>query len=164
MKTNYLKKTAFAAAAFAAAGTSFAAQAGDGQSLQTWAKEAGVSVDGAMKYPSIAARKGEQGVTTYRVTIDREGNLLASDRLESARSASINAASARAVRRVNFPALPEGYDDEKLTFSLRLTYAIAGSAFEKRALERDGRVTSRELANSGDRLTASISFLQDQAD
>lgn len=164
MKMGFLTKGAVAAAALAATSFGFAAQAGEGSSLKSWAKEAGVSVDDVMRYPAVAMRRGEQGTATFRVTIDRDGNVVESDTLSGPRSASIKSAARRVVKRADFPALPASYDGEELTFSLQLTYAIAGSAFEQRALEREGRVTGSEVASRRGPVTASIRILNTAAD
>lgn len=164
MKMGYFAKGVIAAAAFAATSFGFAAYAGEASSLKVWAKQAGVSVDDVMRYPAIAMRKGEQGRATLRVTIDREGTVTNADTLASPRSASIRSAARNVVKRADFPALPEGYDGEELTFALQLTYAIAGSASEQRMLERDARVTGREVASKRGPVTASIRILDNAAD
>lgn len=159
MKKGYFTKGMIAAAALAATSFGFAAQAGEASSLKAWAKQAGVSVDDVMHYPAIAMRKGEQGTTTLRVTVDREGQVTNADTLASPRSVSIRSAARNVVKRADFPALPAGYEGEELTFALQLTYAIAGSAYEQRMLERDARVTGREVASKRGPVMASIRVL-----
>lgn len=163
MKTNYIKTGLVAAAAMAAAAMTTGAQAGGDHSLTSWSEAAGKSVDKVMTYPRLALRKNEQGVTSFRVTVDRQGNVIDSDNLERANSALINSASRNVLKQADFPALPSDFEGEELTFALQLNYAIAGSSFEERALKREGRVTGREVAAARGPVTASIRIL-DAAD
>lgn len=158
MTIRFMKKTAIAAAVSAATMFSGAAQAGHDSGLNAWAESAGSSVDKVMTYPVFAARKGDQGYASFRVTVNRAGDVVASDLLQRTDSPLLNSAARRVVERADFPALPADYDGKELTFSLQLNYALAGSAMEQRNLMREGRVTGREIAGNRGPLTASISF------
>lgn len=163
MTISILKKSTVAAATLSAALLSGAAQAGHDGGLAGWVEGAGDSIDSVMNYPAIAARKGEQGYASFRVTVNRAGDVIASDLQQATDSARLNAAARRTLARADFPALPSNYNGEKLTFALRLNYVIASSAKEQRQLMREGRVTGREIAANSAPMMASITVL-DQAE
>jgi len=158
MTIRFMKKTAIVAAVSAATMFSGAALAGQDGGLEAWAESAGNRVDKVMTYPTFAARKGDQGYASFRVTVNRAGDVVSSDLQQRTNSSILNAAAKSVVSRTDFPALPADYDGEELTFSLQLNYALGGSAMEQRNLMRKGRVTGREVAGKRGPLTASISF------
>ncbi|WP_417463482.1 energy transducer TonB [Kordiimonas sp.] len=141
-----------------------AAQAGESDGLKAWSKAAGASVDAEMKYPAMAVRQNAEGFASFRVTIDRSGNVVDTDNVVTAKSGLINAAARRVVKNAEFPALPSDYLGEKLSFALHLNYAIAASGDEERALKRDARVTGREIARARGPVSASIEILDANAD
>lgn len=159
MTISILKKSTIAAVALSAALLSSAAQAGHEDGLAGWAEDAGESINSVMNYPAVAARKGEQGYANFRVTVNRAGDVIASDLQQATDSARLNAAARRTLARADFPALPADYSGEKLTFALRLNYVIASSAKEQRQLMREGRVTGGEVASNSSSMTAGISLV-----
>lgn len=164
MTIRFMKNSAIAAAALSVTMLTGAAQAGHDGGLDAWAEKAGSSVNKAMRYPAFAARKGEQGYASFHVTVNRAGDVVASDLKQRANSPLLTSAAKRVVANTDFPALPADFEGEKLTFALQLNYAIAGSAMEQRNLMREGRVTGREVASNNGPLSASISFESVSAD
>ena len=158
MKYGFIKSAAVAAT-FGAFALAAPANAGQDDGLNAWAKSAGVAVDKVMVYPTLALKRGEEGMTRVRVTVDRDGNVVASEKMMKADSWHINAAAKRVLQRADFPALPAAYRGQELSFALQLNYAIAGSAQEAAALERQASVTSREIASNRGPVTASIQIL-----
>ena len=145
--------------------TATTAQAGgESHDLKSWAWDAGENVNDAMVYPSFAVRRGEEGSARFRVTVDRDGNVLKAVNTSRAKSNFINSAATRLVKRLDLPALPSGYQGEKLTFALQLNYAIANSLSEERNLKREGFVTGSEVASNGSPLFASIQILSESSD
>ncbi len=144
--------------AFAA---SFVASADQDRGLEGWTKTANAAVDDVMTYPAIAARRGHSGRSNFRVTVDRAGDIIASDLVESYGKYSLKSAAQRVLKNVDFPAIPADYDGESLTFSLQLNYIVAGSAQQARALERATEVRGEAVpyASSG-----SIRILSASAD
>lgn len=140
-----------------------AAQADQDTSLRSWVKQADESVDDVMRYPSFAAKRGYSGRSVFHVTVDREGNVLKSELVDSAGDISLRSAASRVVQRAEFPALPASYDEDQLRFSLRLNYIIAGSPATARALMRDAEVRSEEIS-SGTPVASRISILSASAD
>lgn len=138
--------------------------AGEDNTLHSWQKKASQSIDTVMYYPAMALRRNKEGFASFRVTIDRSGDVVESEQLERPRNGLINGAAKNVLRKAEFPALPTDYDGETLTFALNLNYAIASSALQarslKRNLEREGRVTGREIVSRSGPLTASIELLE----
>jgi len=135
-----------------------------GADLVSWSQAAGKSVNSEMRYPQMAIRQGDEGTTTFRVSVDRKGNVLEVKQTKKDRSVFLNGASRRLVQRVDFPSLPAGYKGEKLTFSLNLRYAIATSVTEYKNLQRDATVSSKRIASANGPMTASIKILSEEAD
>lgn len=139
------------------------AQADQDTGLRSWAKQADESVDQVMRYPSFAMKRGYSGRSVFHVTVDRQGNVLKSELVDSAGDVSLRSAANRVVKRADFPALPANYDKDQLRFSLRLNYIVAGSPAEARALMRDAQVRSEEIS-SGTPVAGRISILTASAD
>lgn len=163
MNTNFAKGL-LVAASLGAMTFGASAQAGESDGLKAWSKAAGASVDAKMKYPAMAVRQNAEGFATFNVTIDREGNVVGTDNVVAAKNGLINAAARRVVKNADFPALPADYRGEQLSFALHLNYAIAASGDEERALTRDARVTSRDIARARGPVSASIQILDANAD
>ena len=136
------------------------AHAGSAGELYSWSKAAGQNVSEAMSYPQLAVRRGEEGTASFKVTVDREGNVLDADLVDRHRSSLINGAAKRAVAKVDFPSLPNDYKSDTLTFSLNMNYTLAHSGKEYRQL-REGRVSSQRIASNASPMSASIEILDD---
>ncbi|MCJ9430307.1 TonB family protein [Kordiimonas marina] len=156
-------KTAKPLAAFAVAAlmaTSAHAQGTSG--LTGWAKDAGKSIDRVMSYPAMAVQHNNEGTARFRVTVDRTGKLLAVSQTVRMDSPTLNGAAKRVINRAKFPALPASYGKDKMTFAVRLQYAIVASQEEALALKRQGHVTGEALASNAEPMVASIEILSDQ--
>lgn len=141
-----------------------AAQAGSDDGLYSWSKSAGKSISSEMRYPEIAVRQGKEGATLFKVTVDRAGNVLDSDLTQRAKSGLINSAAKRALRNVDFPDLPASFEGDKLTFALRMNYALAYTPKEFRQLQREGRVSSTRIASGPAPMSASVEILDNEAE
>jgi len=158
-----LLKTAKPLAAFAFAALMATSVHAEGMpGLTGWAKDAGKSIDRVMNYPAMAVKYNDQGTARFQVTVDRAGKVLAFNQTVRAASPTINGAAKRAVSRAKFPALPASYGKDKMTFAVRLQYAIVSNQAEARALERQGHVTGEALASNKAPMMASIEILSDQ--
>lgn len=100
----------------------FPVSADDQNNLKTWAIEAGHEISASMHYPKIALRQGHVGSTSYIVTVNRDGDLMKYHSAGRKGKATFGSASRRALKLTNFPALPDSYDGEQLTFKLTLDY------------------------------------------
>ncbi|UTW54197.1 TonB family protein [Kordiimonas sp. SCSIO 12610] len=156
---NKTRKTILALAAISAAAFSASASADADNNLQAWAKSAGNSIDKVMTYPSFAVRAGDEGSARYQITIDRDGNVVKSKRTQKTSSRFLNSASRSVVRKADFPAIPEGYEGETMTFAVQLNYHIADNYFEYKSLQRQGTVTGSDVAQNRGPLSASIEIL-----
>lgn len=140
-----------------------AVQADQDSGLHSWAQQADKSVDKVMVYPSFAVTRGKSGRSTFRVTVDRDGDVIESNLTDWSGDMSLRAAARRVVKRADFPALPASFDDESLTFSLRLNYIIAGSPMEARALLRETEVRGESVAR-GTPVAGRITILSQLSD
>lgn len=114
--------------------------------LMSWAKDASVAVDDVMYFPHYTRGGIAEGQAEFRVTIDEDGDVIASEMTKKPNNIYIRRAAKSVVSKVDLPDLPSGYD--KLTFALRLNYYEVSSAREARQLQRQPRVTTRRIASS----------------
>ncbi len=163
LERTMLKAAAASLGVLIACGFTAAVSAGDDTGLHGWAKSADASVDKVMHFPSFAVKRGKSGRSVFHVTVDRDGNVIDSDLVENTGDAALRAAARRVVKRANFPALPAGFDDDRLRFSLRLNYIIAGSPMEARALMRETEVRS-EAIGRGTPVAGRITILAQASD
>ena len=81
------------------------------------------------RYPRIAMERGREGSLLIRVTINREGEVLATEFIEETESYSLNKEAKRAVKRASpFPAIPTEINGEEFSFMFRLTFNLAAKA------------------------------------
>lgn len=147
MIKNIKMITALVAATGLMAGSAFA---DDKQDLRAWAQDAGKEITSAMSYPKIAMRSGITGTTTHIVTINKDGEVIGYERGDGRSKAVLNSASRRALKRVDFPALPASFDHDNLTFRLALDYKEyvdpTRQAFIDAKNRRKGSVTGSRIA------------------
>lgn len=130
-------KTAVAAFALLSAfGGMHAAGADEDSGLVSWINGANRAVDQVMVYPSFAEKRGISGRSVFNVTIDRNGDVIDSKLIASSGQPGLRSAARRVIQRADFPALPSGYNQKQLRFSVQLNYLTAGSQMEARALKR----------------------------
>ncbi|MBO6503837.1 MAG: TonB family protein [Kordiimonadaceae bacterium] len=160
---NFKAKTITAMALAGGMALTGAAQADQYSGLGGWANQADKSVDDVMVYPSFAVKRGLSGRSTFRVTVDRSGEVIESDLTDFSGDRMLKSAARRVLERAEFPALPASYNDESLTFSLRLNYLIASSAAEERALLRETEVRG-EAVSRGTPIAGRIAILSQVSD
>jgi len=137
---------AVAAASLAATMALTAGVSANPVKLQSWAEDAGEAVNDVMKYPNTRIIGSGNGRVTFRVTVNRDGDVISSDQIARNAGATLNVAAKKVVKTADFPALPASYDDDTLTFELRLAYGVTGMGGSEEDLLRQGRVTSRQIA------------------
>lgn len=164
MVNTTFSKTLVASTLVGAVAFGSAANAGADGGLHSWSTAAGKSVSGEMTYPAMAVRYGKEGAPAFRVTVDRNGDILSLDQTKTSRSGIINGAAKKALSRVDFPSLPQGFAGDKLTFAVKLNYALAYSVKEQRHLQREGRVSSRRIASGTAPMSASVEVVDNMAD
>ena len=158
MFNNKLAIVAAVAGTFALSGGAMAGSSAQG--LETWADAASHSVDKVMRYPRTTVRGNGNGAARFRVTIDRDGDVIASNQLRRIGSSILNSAAKQVLKRADFPALPGAYDGDTLTFVLQLNYGTSDQA----AFPREGKVSSRQIASSGSRTLAGLTIIDTNAD
>jgi len=122
MTSTGISKSAFIALIVGGISLTGAASAGQPDTMQDWQSAADKSISKAMSVPTLTNRQGSSGYAQFAVTVNRDGEVINSTQTIRARNSGLNNAALRAVRRVDFPALPESYDAEQLTFTLNLDY------------------------------------------
>ncbi len=156
---NVIGATIMATTAFAGA-TSVSAS-----DLTGWAQNAAEAVDDKMTYPSMALSRNQEGGATLKVTVDREGDLIASKVISRVGSSSLTSAARSLVKKADFPALPRDFAGNELTFALKLNYGIAATSSESYTMKHFGTVSTEELASSSNGpLSASVSILTSAGD
>ena len=121
----------------------------DSDIINGWAVEASQSVDDVMVYPRLTIRGSGIGSAAFRVTVNRDGDVIASKQTRRITGSILNIAAKRVVKRADFPALPESYEGDKLTFLLRLNYGVGTGFFKEEKSLKPGRVRSRQIASTG---------------
>ncbi|VUD42392.1 hypothetical protein TDB9533_00682 [Thalassocella blandensis] len=85
------------------------------------------------RYPRIAMERGREGSLLIRVTINREGEVMATEFIEETESYSLNKEAKRAVKRASpFPAMPTEISGEEFSFMFRLTFNLTASSDAKK--------------------------------
>lgn len=116
------------------------------ETLLSWAQDASAELSDSMTYPHMAIRRNSEGVASYRVTIDRDGEVLDAEVIDLPHSVFLRTAAKKVVKRLDLPSLPDQYAANTLTFQLNLNYQI-GDASDARQL-RTGRVRGEEIAEA----------------
>lgn len=124
----------------------FSSAADDRSDLRAWAQDAGKEISSKMTYPKIAERQGFTGSTSYIVTINREGDVLSYEATGERSKATFGSASRRALKRVDFPDLPDSYDYDDLTFTLSLDYKSRSDVDHHSFKRRGGSVSGTRIA------------------
>jgi len=123
-----------------------AASAEQPSSLKEWQAAADKSISKAMSVPSLTNRHGIKGYAQFTVTVNREGDVIGSAQTIRAGNNGLNNSALRAVHRANFPALPDSYTAEQLTFTLNMDYRSSEGFAGKRRF-RKGNVSSTEISS-----------------
>jgi protein TonB len=75
-------------------------------------------------YPDEARRRGEEGRATVRFTVNREGRILDLQLLAGTGSNILDAAVERLLRGARLPPFPAGMDQDQVTVTLQIRYAL----------------------------------------
>ena len=100
-RRTQFKKSIAALALIGGVAFTGAAHADQDSSLYAWASEADRSVDEVMVYPTFAAKRGLSGQTTFRVTVDRSGEVVDSALTDSSGDIALRSAARRVVSRAD---------------------------------------------------------------
>lgn len=116
--------------------------------LDAWAASASDAVDGAMYYPAGRITGSGKGTASFRVTVDRNGDVIKAVQTKRIGVGRMNIAAKKVLKRADFPALPSDYDGQKLTFVVELNYGVSSDSWQNKKALRQGRVSSRQIASS----------------
>lgn len=123
-----------------------AASAGQPSTMKEWQAAADKSISQAMSVPSITNKQGTSGYTQFAVTVNRDGEVIGSTQIIRDGNNGLNSSALRAVHRANFPALPESYEQQQLTFTLNMDYQSREGLAGQRRL-RKGTVSGSAVSS-----------------
>jgi periplasmic protein TonB len=89
-----------------------------------WQSALGSWLQANKTYPEDARRRGDEGRTTVRFTVSREGRVTDFQLLSGTGSTVLDAAVERLLRGARLPAFPTGMDQEQVTVTLQIRYAL----------------------------------------
>jgi len=157
--THFLKTSAVAACALAAAMIAPSAQAGGDTALVTWANGASQAIDEVMVYPSHLASRNREANYTYRVTVDADGDVVSYKRTAKKGSSAFSLAAEKVIETADWPALSADMDRDSLTFAVQLNYETVTNYRDYQKRMQSPNVTTRQLAGAGRIRSASIEIL-----
>lgn len=115
--------------------------------LAEWQSEATNEITQNMRYPSVAARSGKEGNSTFHVTIDRYGNVMDVSTEEETGYSALDRASLRTLEKAEFPSIPANFSGDTLTFEVALNYKKTSTELRDDYLARRGaQVTGSRIA------------------
>jgi len=89
-----------------------------------WQSALGSWLQANKTYPEDARRRGDEGRAIVRFTANRQGRVTDFRLLASTGSATLDAAVERLLRGARLPAFPTGMDQEQVTVTLQIRYAL----------------------------------------
>ncbi len=89
-----------------------------------WQNALGAWLQANKTYPDEARRRGDEGRATVRFTVNREGRVVDFQLLSMTGSAILDAAVERLLRGARLPPFPAGMDQEQVTVTLQIRYAL----------------------------------------
>ena len=147
MKVTSVSKSVIALSIVGGLVVTSAATAGQPATMAEWKAEANASINKVMTFPVSATHRAATGSAQFRVTVGRDGRIIASEQKIRPSSHTLNFASKNAVRRVQFPELPDNYAADKLTFTLNLNYQSGRNIPHRQKLRR-GTVSGSDIATN----------------
>ena len=89
-----------------------------------WQSALGAWLQANKTYPDEARRRGEEGRAAVRFTVSRDGRVVDFQLLRSTGSTILDAAVERLLRGARLPPFPSGMDQEQVTVTLQIRYAL----------------------------------------
>jgi periplasmic protein TonB len=90
-----------------------------------WRQALGAWLAAHKTYPEEARRRGEEGRTAVRFTVDRSGRVLDVELSQSSGSAILDEAARAMLRGATLPPLPPTMTQERVTVTVTIRYALA---------------------------------------
>ncbi len=96
---------------------------------QFYLKELIKAINQRVRYPAKAAEKGQEGSVRVRVKLDRRGNIIAIEPVESSEYASLNREAVAAIKRAApFAALPSAISGDSFEFTAPIRFTLLQKA------------------------------------
>jgi protein TonB len=89
-----------------------------------WRSALGAWLQANKTYPDEARRRGDEGRATVRFTVSREGRVLDFQLLSRTGSPILDAAVERLLRGAQLPPFTAGMEQEEVTVTLQIRYAL----------------------------------------
>jgi len=93
-------------------------------SMAEWASATQSIVTQSLSYPDKAWESGKKGMAIMRLTLNKNGGYIRGELIQSSGDLSLDTAAQNLVRDISFPALPEEYSQNDLTFDLAISYEL----------------------------------------
>ncbi|MCK0070504.1 TonB C-terminal domain-containing protein [Kordiimonas laminariae] len=122
MKKNW-KAIPVVAAVMTASVLSQTASADTPDTMEEWTREANVIVQSALLPSRLDSDVDKSSVVQFNVTVDRSGDLVSYVQKGKSEEQELNAVATNLVASTDYPALPESYKADQMTFSLALIYS-----------------------------------------
>lgn len=91
----------------------------------SWIKKIGKRIGAKTIYPKSAIRKGIEGRAKVKITIDRQGTIVAFDVIEQTGEAILDKVIEKSISRISpLPAPPAELTDAELVFNLPLVWRL----------------------------------------
>lgn len=98
----------------------------DPNDLRKYINKVARKIDRKKRYPRLAKENGEEGVVMIKMTLDRNGTLIAYRLSRKAPSERLNQATLSTVQSAApFPPLPSSYPNSKITIEVPLRFRLA---------------------------------------
>ena len=92
--------------------------------LTSWVSKTTDTVRHVAVYPKAARGLAHEGSPEMRITVDRQGRVLKVLLAKTSGHNDLDCAADNLVQSLSFPALPEGFTRDKLTFSVAINYDL----------------------------------------
>lgn len=90
-----------------------------------WLKKIGKRIGSKTIYPKSAIRKGIEGKAKVKITIDRQGTIVAFDVIEQTGEAILDKVIEKSIKRISpLPSPPAELTDAELVFNLPLVWRL----------------------------------------
>lgn len=106
-------------------GSQFVSPASAADTKESWFGAIAQEVAKNQSYPRSALNRELEGAATVKITVDRNGEVVAFELVESTGHSVLDREAERVIKRINpFPTPPAAVSDEDLTFLLPLKWVL----------------------------------------
>jgi|GEM_PF-5518955 len=94
------------------------------RTMADWASETESIVSNSLSYPDKAWEAGKKGTAIIRLTLNKNGGYIRGELIQSSGDVTLDTAAKDLTRDLSFPALPDDYSQNDLTFDLAISYEL----------------------------------------